>query len=105
MSQNSYSEIYLHMAWHTKASLPLLTPEVENVGLRPDELYLTADELRSQIDRRQRVEMRALGMSAEMNAWWRRCTREVVDMRMQKGARASGTRARGCAHLGYGREQ
>jgi putative transposase len=31
MSQNSYSEIYLHMVWHTKASLPLLTPEVESV--------------------------------------------------------------------------
>jgi putative transposase len=31
MSQNYYSELYLHLIWHTKASLPLLTPEVETV--------------------------------------------------------------------------
>src|SRR5260370_40025274 len=31
MSQNSYSEVYLHMVWHTKASHPLLTPEIESV--------------------------------------------------------------------------
>jgi len=30
MSRNYYSEINLHMVWHTKGSLPLLTPEVES---------------------------------------------------------------------------
>jgi putative transposase len=29
MSRNYYSEIHLHMTWHTKDSLPLLTPDVE----------------------------------------------------------------------------
>ena len=30
MSRNYYSEINLHLVWHTKASLPLLTPERES---------------------------------------------------------------------------
>jgi len=29
MSRNYYSEINLHLTWHTKDSLPLLTPRVE----------------------------------------------------------------------------
>ena len=29
MSRNYYSEIHLHIVWHTKESRPLLTPEVE----------------------------------------------------------------------------
>jgi putative transposase len=29
MSRNYYSEIHLHMVWHTKSSLPLLTPQIE----------------------------------------------------------------------------
>ena len=29
MSRNYYSEINLHLTWHTKASLPLLTPKIE----------------------------------------------------------------------------
>jgi putative transposase len=29
MSRNYYSEINLHLVWHTKNSLPLLTPTVE----------------------------------------------------------------------------
>jgi putative transposase len=29
MSENSYSEINLHMTWHTKSSLPLIEPEIE----------------------------------------------------------------------------
>jgi len=29
MSRNYYSEINLHLVWHTKNSLPLLTPKVE----------------------------------------------------------------------------
>src|SRR4051794_31814427 len=32
MSNNSYSEINLHIVWHTKESAPLLTPEVETVA-------------------------------------------------------------------------
>ncbi len=29
MSRNFYSEINLHLTWHTKESSPLLVPEVE----------------------------------------------------------------------------
>jgi putative transposase len=29
MSRNDYAEIHLHVVWHTKESLPLLTPEIE----------------------------------------------------------------------------
>jgi len=32
MSQNCYSEINLHLVWHTKLSYPSLTPEVEVVA-------------------------------------------------------------------------
>jgi len=31
MSHNYYSEIYLHLTWHTKLSRPLLTPDVESL--------------------------------------------------------------------------
>jgi REP element-mobilizing transposase RayT len=31
MSRNYYSEINLHYTWHTKESLPLITPEVEEM--------------------------------------------------------------------------
>jgi putative transposase len=34
MSRNYYSEINLHLVWHTKNSLPLLTPTVEPVTYR-----------------------------------------------------------------------
>ena len=34
MSRNYYSEINLHLTWHTKDSLPLLTPIVEPLAHR-----------------------------------------------------------------------
>jgi putative transposase len=34
MSRNYYSEINLHIVWHAKNSLPLLTPEVEALAHR-----------------------------------------------------------------------
>jgi putative transposase len=34
MSHNYYSEINLHLTWHTKESLPLLTPQVQEVAYR-----------------------------------------------------------------------
>ncbi len=34
MSRNYYSEINLHIVWHTKNSLPLLTPDVEPLAHR-----------------------------------------------------------------------
>jgi len=34
MSKNYYSEIHLHLTWHTKDSAPLLTPTVEPLAHR-----------------------------------------------------------------------
>lgn len=34
MSRNFYSEINLHIVWHTKNSLPLVTPDVERLAHR-----------------------------------------------------------------------
>jgi putative transposase len=34
MSRNYYSEINLHLTWHTKDSLPLLNPQVETLAHR-----------------------------------------------------------------------
>ena len=34
MSRNYYSEINLHLTWHTKDSLPLLTADVEPLAHR-----------------------------------------------------------------------
>lgn len=34
MSRNYYSEINLHIVWHTKSSSPLLTPEIEPLAHR-----------------------------------------------------------------------
>lgn len=34
MSRNFYSEINLHIVWHTKSSFPLLTPEIEPLAYR-----------------------------------------------------------------------
>jgi transcription-repair coupling factor (superfamily II helicase) len=40
------------------------TDAADDLGLRADELYLTAEELRSNIDAMQRIEVRALGLTA-----------------------------------------
>ena len=34
MSKSFYSEINLHIVWHTKTSLPLLTPIIEPIAYR-----------------------------------------------------------------------
>jgi putative transposase len=34
MSHNYYSEVNLHVTWHTKDSLPLLTPQVRDMVYR-----------------------------------------------------------------------
>ena len=40
------------------------TDAADDIALRPDELYLAAEDLRSLIDQRQRVELRVLGRAA-----------------------------------------
>jgi putative transposase len=43
MSRNYYCEIHLHLAWHTKLSAPLLTPDVESVVYRHVRQLLVAE--------------------------------------------------------------
>jgi len=57
-------ENFLATAFQTLAERFTETDAADDLGLRPDELYLTAEELRAEIDALQRVEMRALGRTA-----------------------------------------
>src|SRR5438132_7770028 len=57
-------ENFLVDAFHTLEERYAENDAADDLGLRPDELYLSADELRSEIDRVQRVEVRALGRTA-----------------------------------------
>src|SRR5256714_11264647 len=57
-------ENFLVDAFHNLAERYAENDAADDLGLRPDELYLTADELRSAIDSVQRVEVRALGRTA-----------------------------------------
>ncbi|MGZ8842680.1 MAG: transcription-repair coupling factor [Pyrinomonadaceae bacterium] len=57
-------ENFLANAFQTLEERYAETDTADDLGLRPDELYLTAEELRAEIDAMQRVEMRALGRTA-----------------------------------------
>ena len=57
-------ENFLANAFQTLAERFAETDAADDLGLRVDELYLSADELRAEIDAIQRVEMRALGQTA-----------------------------------------
>src|SRR5262245_27516173 len=57
-------ESFLANAFQTLEERYAETDAADDLGLRVDELYLTADELRVEIERLQRVEMRALGRTA-----------------------------------------
>jgi transcription-repair coupling factor (superfamily II helicase) len=54
-------ENFLSSAFQTLADRFTETDAADDLGLRPEELYLTAEELRELIDVLQRVELRALG--------------------------------------------
>jgi transcription-repair coupling factor (superfamily II helicase) len=54
-------ENFLSSAFQTLADRFAENDAADDLGLRPEELYLTAEELRTQIDSLQRVELRALG--------------------------------------------
>ncbi|HKO35413.1 MAG TPA: transcription-repair coupling factor [Pyrinomonadaceae bacterium] len=54
-------ENFLSSAFQTLEQRQAETDAADDLGLRPEELYLTAEELRSRIDSKQRVELRALG--------------------------------------------
>ncbi|HXT62942.1 MAG TPA: transcription-repair coupling factor [Pyrinomonadaceae bacterium] len=57
-------ESYLSSAFQTLADRFADNDAADDLGLRPEELYLTAEELRAEIDALQRVELRALGRTA-----------------------------------------
>jgi transcription-repair coupling factor (superfamily II helicase) len=57
-------ENFLVDAFHTLEERYAENDAADDLGLRPDELYLSANELRSEIDRVQRIEVRALGRTA-----------------------------------------
>jgi len=57
-------ENYLASAFQALADRYGETDAADDLGLAPDELYLTAEELRAGIDAMQRVELRALGRTA-----------------------------------------
>ena len=57
-------ENYLTSAFQILAQRYAETDAADDLGLAPQELYLTPEELRSEIDAMQRVEMRALGRTA-----------------------------------------
>jgi transcription-repair coupling factor (superfamily II helicase) len=54
-------ENYLSGAFQTLAERYAETDAADDLGLSPEELYLTAEELRNEINALQRVELRALG--------------------------------------------
>jgi transcription-repair coupling factor (superfamily II helicase) len=57
-------ESYLGSVYENLAARYAETESADEIGLKPDELYLTAEELRAKLDRSQRVELRALGRAA-----------------------------------------
>jgi transcription-repair coupling factor (superfamily II helicase) len=57
-------ESYLSTAFQTLTDRYAETDAADDLGLAPQELYLTAEELRAGIDAMQRVELRALGRTA-----------------------------------------
>jgi transcription-repair coupling factor (superfamily II helicase) len=57
-------ENYLGSVYATLEARYAETEAADELGLRPDELYLTAEELRARLEDLQRLEMRALGRTA-----------------------------------------
>jgi transcription-repair coupling factor (superfamily II helicase) len=57
-------ESYLRQVYETLAARYAETESTDELGLRPDELYLTPAELRAGLERSQRLELRVLGRAA-----------------------------------------
>ncbi|MGI9067910.1 MAG: transcription-repair coupling factor [Pyrinomonadaceae bacterium] len=64
VDEPSTVETYLGPAYQTLDDRYAETDAVDDIALRPDELYLPPDDLRAKIDERQRVELRVLGRAA-----------------------------------------
>ena len=57
-------ETYLSGVYETLATRYAETEAADEIGLRPDELYLSAEELRARLDEQPRLELRTLGRAA-----------------------------------------
>jgi transcription-repair coupling factor (superfamily II helicase) len=57
-------ESYLSGVYETLAARYAETESADELGLRPEELYLTAEELRAHLEQTQRLELRSLGRAA-----------------------------------------
>lgn len=64
LDEPSAVETYLGSVYETLAVRYAETESADELGLRPEELYLTAEELRARLEGLQRLELRALGRSA-----------------------------------------
>ncbi len=57
-------ETYLGSVYETLAARYAETESADELGVRPEELYLTAEELRASLSRAKRLELRTLGRAA-----------------------------------------
>ncbi len=64
IDEPSRIDSYLADVYQSLADRASETDAADDLGLAPEELYLSVEELRSQIDRRPRIELRTLGRAA-----------------------------------------
>jgi transcription-repair coupling factor (superfamily II helicase) len=64
IDEPSNVESYLGSVYDTLAARYAETENADDLGLRPEELYLTAEELRERLSGTQRLELRTLGRAA-----------------------------------------
>ena len=64
VDEPSSVETYLGEVYQTLADRYAETDAADDIGVTPEELYLSVEELRTNLDQRQRVELRVLGRAA-----------------------------------------
>src|SRR6185503_19290831 len=64
IDEPSSIESYLGETYQVLADRFSETDAADDLGLSPEELYLTTEELRIRLDRQQRLELRTLGRAA-----------------------------------------
>jgi len=64
VDEPSVLDSYLGEAYQTLADRYEETDDADDIAVRPEELYLTVEELRAKLNERQRIELRLLGRAA-----------------------------------------
>jgi transcription-repair coupling factor (superfamily II helicase) len=64
IDEPSSVETYLGEVYQTLADRYAETDAVDDIGVKPEELYLSIEELRAKLNSRQRIELRVLGRAA-----------------------------------------